>query len=163
MSFDIQCLVEVPEYLGLNLDKQIVPRFKVIDHLRSNGGLGDEVSRLKFYNLYVRPYPELEKVYGLALLRRSKSTFQLLGKPFRQLSFNTRTRIKPNVTSSTHKRMYCIVVEAVTPRELVPCLFRDEPAATSWIMVTCYESSAGSPDDDRGLLLREQCIVYGLT
>ncbi|KZV15974.1 hypothetical protein F511_14340, partial [Dorcoceras hygrometricum] len=72
MRFDIQCLVEVPEYLGLNLDKQIVPRFKVIDHLRSNDGLGDEVrptnlvklSRLKFYNMYVKPYPELEKVYG---------------------------------------------------------------------------------------------------
>lgn len=70
--FDLQCLVEVPEYLGLNLDKQIVPRFKVIDYLRSNGGLGYEVplrnlvklSRLKFYNMYVKPYPELEKVYG---------------------------------------------------------------------------------------------------
>ncbi|XP_073146713.1 transcription termination factor MTERF15, mitochondrial-like [Henckelia pumila] len=72
MRFDLQCLVEVPEYLGLNLDKQIVPRFKVIDYLRANGGLGDEVrlrnlvklSRLKFYNMYVKPYPELEKVYG---------------------------------------------------------------------------------------------------
>lgn len=72
MKFDLQCLVEVPEYLGLNLDKQIIPRFKVIDNLRSKGGVGDEVrlgnlfklSRLKFYNMYVKPYPELEKIYG---------------------------------------------------------------------------------------------------
>ncbi|XP_073295486.1 transcription termination factor MTERF15, mitochondrial [Primulina huaijiensis] len=72
MRFDLQCLVEVPEYLGLNLDKQIVPRFNVIDNLRSKGGVGDELrlrnlvklTRLKFYNMYVKPYPELEKVYG---------------------------------------------------------------------------------------------------
>lgn len=72
MKFDIQCLVEVPEYLGVNFDKHILPRFKVIDHLRSIGGLGDEVglrelikpSRMKFYNLYVKPYPECESMYG---------------------------------------------------------------------------------------------------
>lgn len=72
MKFDIQCLVEVPEYLGVNFDKQIVPRFNVIEYLRSKGGLGDEVglrkfvklSRLRFYNMYVKPYPECEKIYG---------------------------------------------------------------------------------------------------
>ncbi|KAJ8547035.1 hypothetical protein K7X08_010621 [Anisodus acutangulus] len=72
MKFDIQCLVEIPEYLGVNFEKHILPRFKVIDHLRSVGGLGDEVrlrdlikpSRLKFYNLYVKPYPECEAMYG---------------------------------------------------------------------------------------------------
>ncbi|KAI3454801.1 hypothetical protein Pfo_011464 [Paulownia fortunei] len=71
-KFDIQCLVEVPEYLGLNFDKQIVPRFNVIEYLRSNDGLGDEVglrnlvklSRMRFYNMYVKPYPECEKIYG---------------------------------------------------------------------------------------------------
>lgn len=72
MRFDIRCLVEVPEYLGVNFDKQIVPRFNVIEYLRSKGGLGDEVglrklvklSRLRFYNMYVKPYPECEKIYG---------------------------------------------------------------------------------------------------
>ncbi|KAL2482299.1 Mitochondrial transcription termination factor family protein [Forsythia ovata] len=72
MEFDVQCLVEVPEYLGVNFDKQIVPRFNVIKHLSSIGGLGHGVglrnliklSRLKFYNLYVKPYPECEKIYG---------------------------------------------------------------------------------------------------
>ncbi|CAN4090781.1 unnamed protein product [Withania somnifera] len=72
MKVDIQCLVEVPEYLGVNLEKHTIPRFKVIDHLRSIGGLGDEVglrelikpSRVKFYNLYVKPYPECEAIYG---------------------------------------------------------------------------------------------------
>lgn len=72
MKFGIECLVEVPEYLGVNYDKQIVPRFNVIEHLRSMGGLGDEVglrklvrlSRLRFYNMYVKPYPDCEKIYG---------------------------------------------------------------------------------------------------
>ncbi|XP_041998659.1 transcription termination factor MTERF15, mitochondrial-like [Salvia splendens] len=72
MKFGVECLVEVPEYLGANFDKQIVPRFNVIDHLRSRGGVGDEVglrklvkmSRLKFYNMYVKPYPDHEKIYG---------------------------------------------------------------------------------------------------
>ncbi|KAK9126702.1 hypothetical protein Scep_015548 [Stephania cephalantha] len=72
MGFNIGCIVEVPEYLGVSFEKQIVPRFGVIDWLRSNGGLGSEVglrdliklSRLKFYNLYVKPYPECEKMFG---------------------------------------------------------------------------------------------------
>lgn len=72
MKFDIESLVDVPEYLGVNFEKQIVPRFKVIEYLRSKGGLGDVVglralikpSRLKFYNLYVKPYPECESMYG---------------------------------------------------------------------------------------------------
>ncbi|KAL3637908.1 hypothetical protein CASFOL_018356 [Castilleja foliolosa] len=72
MKFDVKCLVEVPEYLGMNLEKQIVPRFNVIEYLRANDGLGDEVglrslvklSRMRFYNMYVKPYPECEKMYG---------------------------------------------------------------------------------------------------
>ncbi|PWA58890.1 transcription termination factor [Artemisia annua] len=72
MKFDIGWLVDVPEYLGVNFEKQIVPRYNVIEHLRSRGGIGDEVglrslvkfSRLRFYNLYVKPYPECEKIYG---------------------------------------------------------------------------------------------------
>ncbi|KAL0342443.1 UNVERIFIED_CONTAM: Transcription termination factor MT, mitochondrial [Sesamum calycinum] len=72
MKFDVQCLVEVPEYLGVNFDKQIIPRFDVIQYLQANDGLGDEVglrnlvklSRLRFYNMYVKPYPECEKIYG---------------------------------------------------------------------------------------------------
>ncbi|GER40148.1 mitochondrial transcription termination factorfamily protein [Striga asiatica] len=72
MKFDVQCLVEVPEYLGVNFEKQIVPRFRVVEHLRASDGLGDEVglrdlvrlSRMRFYNMYVKPYPECEKIYG---------------------------------------------------------------------------------------------------
>lgn len=72
MKFNINSLVEVPEYLGVNFDKQIVPRFNVIQYLRSNGGLGFEVrlrnvirlSRLRFYNLYVKPYSECEKMFS---------------------------------------------------------------------------------------------------
>lgn len=72
MKFNISCLVEVPEFLGVNFDKQIVPRFSVIEYLRSKSGLGFQVglralikpSRLKFYNLYVKPYPECAKMFG---------------------------------------------------------------------------------------------------
>ncbi|GAV64674.1 mTERF domain-containing protein [Cephalotus follicularis] len=72
MGFNVGCLVEVPEYLGVNFDKQIVPRYKVIEYLRSIGGLDSEVtlrdiiklSRLRFYNLYVKPYPVCEKMFG---------------------------------------------------------------------------------------------------
>lgn len=72
MKFNVGCLVDVPEYLGVKFEKQIVPRYNVIEYLRSKGGLGCEVglkdlikpSRLNFYNLYVKPYPECEKMFG---------------------------------------------------------------------------------------------------
>ena len=72
MRYNVGCLIEVPEYLGVNFDKQIVPRWNVIEYLRSKGGLGCKVglkglikpSRLRFYNLYVKPYPECEKMFG---------------------------------------------------------------------------------------------------
>ncbi|KAJ6827668.1 transcription termination factor MTERF15, mitochondrial [Iris pallida] len=72
MGFSIEHLVEFPEYLGANMEKQIIPRYKVIEHLRSKGGLGFEVglkhlirlSRQKFYNLFVKPYPDCEDIYG---------------------------------------------------------------------------------------------------
>ncbi|GAB4845363.1 hypothetical protein Ancab_038771 [Ancistrocladus abbreviatus] len=72
MKMNIGCLIEVPEYLGVNFDKQILPRYNVIEYLRSIGGLGFEVglrdlikpSRLKFYNFYVKPYAECEKIFG---------------------------------------------------------------------------------------------------
>ncbi|KAL9243313.1 hypothetical protein vseg_017215 [Gypsophila vaccaria] len=72
MKYGIDSLIEVPEYLGVNFDKQIVPRHNVIEYLRSRDGLGVELglrdivkpTRLKFYNLYVKPYPECEKLYG---------------------------------------------------------------------------------------------------
>ncbi|CAL9758607.1 unnamed protein product [Musa acuminata subsp. burmannicoides] len=68
----IEHLIEFPDYLGVNLQKQIIPRFDVIEHLKSIGGLGFNVglkhlvrlSRLKFYNLFVKPYPECEKIFG---------------------------------------------------------------------------------------------------
>ncbi|CAI0412480.1 unnamed protein product [Linum tenue] len=72
MGFNARCLVEVPEFLGVSFEKQIVPRYNVIQYLHAKGGLGDEVglkdiikpSRLRFYNFYVKPYPECEKLYG---------------------------------------------------------------------------------------------------
>ncbi|WOK99681.1 transcription termination factor MTERF15, mitochondrial [Canna indica] len=75
----IEHLVEFPDYLGVNLEKQIIPRLNVIEHLISIGGLGFDVgmkhlvrlSRLKFYNLFVKPYPECENIFG-GLVREAK-------------------------------------------------------------------------------------------
>ncbi|XP_052179675.1 transcription termination factor MTERF15, mitochondrial [Diospyros lotus] len=72
MKLDVLWVVDVPEYLGVNFEKQIVPRYDVIEYLRSKGGLGGEVglkgliklSRQRFYSLYVKPYPECEKLFG---------------------------------------------------------------------------------------------------
>ncbi|KAK2989337.1 hypothetical protein RJ640_015048 [Escallonia rubra] len=72
MKVDVSWVVEVPEYIGVNFEKQIAPRYSVIEYLRSKGWLGDEVwlvslikpSRLRFYNMYVKPYPECEKYTG---------------------------------------------------------------------------------------------------
>ncbi|CAN6480914.1 unnamed protein product [Victoria cruziana] len=71
-GFPISVLVEVPEYLGINLERQFIPRYKVVQWLRSHGGLGIEVglkdlvkpSRHKFYNFFVKPYPECERIFG---------------------------------------------------------------------------------------------------
>lgn len=72
MKYGVDCLHEVPEYLGVNFEKQIVPRYNVIEYLKGKGAIGFEVglkdiikpTRLRFYNLYVKPYPENQKIYG---------------------------------------------------------------------------------------------------
>lgn len=72
LGFGIDWLVEVPEYLGVNLQKLVVPRYKVIEHLRSQKALGFQVdlrqlikpSRNKFYNMFVKPYPDCEGIFG---------------------------------------------------------------------------------------------------
>ncbi|KAG6533148.1 transcription termination factor MTERF15, mitochondrial-like isoform X1 [Zingiber officinale] len=72
LNLCIKHLVEFPDYLGVNFDKQIIPRFNVVEHLISRGGLGFNVglkhlvrlSRHKFYNFFVKPYPECEKIFG---------------------------------------------------------------------------------------------------
>ncbi|KAM7266898.1 hypothetical protein ACFE04_009064 [Oxalis oulophora] len=72
MKLDVNCLVDVPEYLGVNFEKQIVPRYNVIEYLRSKDALDYEVtlremiklSRLRFYNFFVKPYPECENLFG---------------------------------------------------------------------------------------------------
>ncbi|XP_022927086.1 transcription termination factor MTERF15, mitochondrial [Cucurbita moschata] len=72
MKFGVDCLMDVPEYLGINFEKQIVPRYHVIEYLESKGWLGSQVglreiikpSRLRFYNLFVKPYPECGKMFG---------------------------------------------------------------------------------------------------
>ncbi|KAE8694896.1 ABC transporter B family member 25-like [Hibiscus syriacus] len=72
MKYGVGSLVEVPEYLGANFEKQIIPRYNVVEYLRSKGALEFDVglkslikpSRLRFYNLYVKPYPECEKMFG---------------------------------------------------------------------------------------------------
>ncbi|XP_027363000.1 transcription termination factor MTERF15, mitochondrial [Abrus precatorius] len=72
MKFSVDCLLDAPEYLGVNFEKQIVPRYNVVEYLEAKGAIGFEVglkdlikpSRLRFYNLYVKPYPECEKIYG---------------------------------------------------------------------------------------------------
>ncbi|CAH8334828.1 unnamed protein product [Eruca vesicaria subsp. sativa] len=72
MGFNVNCLVDVPEYLGVNFQKQIVPRYNVVEYLRLRGGLGCDIglkglikpSMKRFYNLYVKPYPECERIFG---------------------------------------------------------------------------------------------------
>ncbi|ERM95245.1 transcription termination factor MTERF15, mitochondrial [Amborella trichopoda] len=72
MGYSIGSLMDAPEYLGVNFEKQIVPRYRVIEYLRSKGGLGFNVdlrcmmklTRRRFCNLFVKPYPECEKLYG---------------------------------------------------------------------------------------------------
>ncbi|XP_037429364.1 transcription termination factor MTERF15, mitochondrial-like [Triticum dicoccoides] len=79
MGFEIGWLVEYPEFLGINLDRSIIPRHNVVEYLASVGGLGDPIemkhyvrfSRLKFYNLFVKPYPECERIFG-GLVREKK-------------------------------------------------------------------------------------------
>ncbi|XP_051146418.1 transcription termination factor MTERF15, mitochondrial [Andrographis paniculata] len=77
MKLKVQCLVEVPEYLGVSFDKRIVPRWNVIEFLK----MRDEVwlrnivnlSRSRFYDMYVKAYPECEKMYGRFGVFRSRS------------------------------------------------------------------------------------------
>ncbi|KAF8111386.1 hypothetical protein N665_0076s0359 [Sinapis alba] len=72
MGFHVSCLADVPEYLGVNLQKQIIPRYNVVDYLKLKGGLGCDIglkglikpSMKRFYNLYVKPYPECERIFG---------------------------------------------------------------------------------------------------
>ncbi|KAL0911831.1 hypothetical protein M5K25_017755 [Dendrobium thyrsiflorum] len=72
LGFNIYHLVEFPDYLGVNLEKQIIPRLQVVDFLKSKGALEMVVelkhfvrlSRRKFYNFFVKPYPECEKIFG---------------------------------------------------------------------------------------------------
>ena len=71
MGFEIGWLVEYPEFLGVNLDRSIIPRHNVVEYLASVGGLGDPIemkhyvrfSRLRFYNMFVKPYPECERIF----------------------------------------------------------------------------------------------------
>ncbi|XP_068657094.1 transcription termination factor MTERF15, mitochondrial [Aristolochia californica] len=71
MEFSISCLNEVPEYLGVNLKKVVIPRYEVIQYLKLNGGLTYELelkdlikpTRLKFYNRFVKPYPACQKIF----------------------------------------------------------------------------------------------------
>ncbi|CAN6347741.1 unnamed protein product [Urochloa humidicola] len=72
MGFEVRWLVQYPEFLGVNLDRWIIPRHNVVEHLKSVGGLGDPVemkhyvklSRQRFYNMFVKPYPECERIFG---------------------------------------------------------------------------------------------------
>nr|ABA98287.1 expressed protein [Oryza sativa Japonica Group] len=80
MGFEIGWLVEFPEFLGVNLERRIVPRHNVVEHLRSIGGLGDPIemkhyvrfSRQRFYNMFVKPYPECERIFGGIVREKGK-------------------------------------------------------------------------------------------
>ncbi|KAF0889571.1 hypothetical protein E2562_028665 [Oryza meyeriana var. granulata] len=80
MGFEIGWLVEYPEFLGVNLERWIVPRHNVVEYLRSIGGLGDPIemkhyvrfSRRRFYNMFVKPYPECERIFGGIVREREK-------------------------------------------------------------------------------------------
>ena len=80
MGFPVRNLIEVPDYLGVNFHKQILPRYRAISYLRSKGGLGVEVSlknmmrltRKQFYNKYVWPYPDCENIFGNCIKEEEK-------------------------------------------------------------------------------------------
>ncbi|OEL27122.1 Transcription termination factor MTERF15, mitochondrial [Dichanthelium oligosanthes] len=84
MGFEVRWLVQYPEFLGVNLDKWIIPRHNVVEHLKSVGGLGDPVemkhyvrlSRRRFYNMFVKPYPECEKIFGGLVREREEMVRQ---------------------------------------------------------------------------------------
>ena len=80
MEFPVRNLIEVPNYLGVNFHKQILPRYRVIAYLRYKGGLGVEVTlktmmrltRNQFYNKYVWPYPDCENIFGNCIKEEEK-------------------------------------------------------------------------------------------
>ncbi|CAN6338333.1 unnamed protein product [Urochloa humidicola] len=80
MGFEVRWLVQYPEFLGVNLDNWIIPRHNVVEHLKSVGGLGDPVemkhyvrlSRRRFYNMFVKPYPECERIFGGSVKEREE-------------------------------------------------------------------------------------------
>ena len=80
MGFPVRILTEVPDYLGVNFHKQILPRYRVIAYLRSKGGLVVEVTlktmmrltRNQFYNKYVQPYPDCENIFGNCIKKEGK-------------------------------------------------------------------------------------------
>lgn len=80
IGFSMDHLVEFPDYLGVNLEKQIIPRSQVVELLKSKGALEMVVelkhfvrlSRRKFYNFFVKPYPECEKIFG-GLIRDARA------------------------------------------------------------------------------------------
>ncbi|PUZ67164.1 hypothetical protein GQ55_3G411000 [Panicum hallii var. hallii] len=84
MGFEVGWLVQYPEFLGVNLDKWIIPRHNVVEHLKSVGGLGDPVemkhyvrlSRRRFYNMFVKPYPECERIFGGLVREREEMVRQ---------------------------------------------------------------------------------------
>ncbi|CAL5093572.1 unnamed protein product [Urochloa decumbens] len=80
MGFEVRWLVQYPEFLGVNLDRWIIPRHNVVEHLKSVGGLGDPIemkhyvrlSRRRFYNMFVKPYPECERIFGAMVRDREE-------------------------------------------------------------------------------------------
>ena len=80
MGFLVRNLTEVPDYLGVNFHKQILPHYRVIAYLRYKGGLGVEVTFKtmmrptcnKFYNKYVRPYLDYENIFGNCIKEEEK-------------------------------------------------------------------------------------------
>ncbi|KAF2282973.1 hypothetical protein GH714_043292 [Hevea brasiliensis] len=72
MKFNVGFLVEVPEYLGVSFEKQIVPRYNVIEYLRAKRGLSDEVG-LKGDVQVKRQHPiELWKMFKQQMHPESK-------------------------------------------------------------------------------------------
>ncbi|KZV45899.1 hypothetical protein F511_35492 [Dorcoceras hygrometricum] len=105
--------------------------------------------------LIVKTYPELEKVYGrfsgeVQVQSRHPVGMWKLFTPRQYLESK-----EDAITVSVAQKGAAPLVSHLRRRGLVPYLFRDDNPL--------HERRAGSPDDDHGLLLREKCIVYGLT
>ncbi|XP_078433238.1 mitochondrial transcription termination factor family protein [Wolffia australiana] len=75
LELGAEWLTNVPEFLGVNLEKRVIPRYNAIEHLKSKKnalvgfpidlGILVKMCRNKFRNMFLRPYPDCEEMLFL--------------------------------------------------------------------------------------------------